>query len=85
MASALHGPLPLLGSQSAIPALIYGTAWKQEKTADLVLQAIRSGFTAIDTAAQPKHYREDLVGSAVRKAVSEGLVARKDLYVSSFR
>lgn len=44
----------------AIPAFIYGTAWKKEKTADLVYQALCSGFTGVDTAAQPKHYREGL-------------------------
>lgn len=42
--------------------MIYGTAWKKEKTAELVKQALKSGFRALDTAAQPKHYREDLVG-----------------------
>ncbi len=34
-----------------------------------------------DTAAQPKHYREDLVGDGVRRAIREGIVARGDLFV----
>lgn len=64
-----------------IPVLVYGTAWKKEQTADLVYKAIRAGFRAIDTAAQPKHYREDLVGSGIRRAIREGIVRRDELYV----
>lgn len=66
----------------SIPSLIYGTAWKKERTQELVVQALKAGFRGIDTAAQPKHYREDLVGEGVRQAVREGLVRREDLYVS---
>lgn len=84
MVSALHGSLPLVGSLTThIPALVYGTAWKKERTAHLVFQAILSGFRAFDTAAQPKHYREDLVGDAVRKAIKGGIVKRHELYVCS--
>lgn len=64
-----------------VPALVYGTAWKKDQTADLVYRAIRAGFRAIDTAAQPKHYREDLVGSGIRRAIREGIVRRDELYV----
>jgi diketogulonate reductase-like aldo/keto reductase len=46
--------------------MVYGTAWKASRTEDLVLQALNAGFRAIDTAAQPKHYQEHLVGRAVR-------------------
>jgi diketogulonate reductase-like aldo/keto reductase len=46
----------------AFPPIFYGTAWKKDKTADLVDLAIRSGFRAIDTACQPKHYNEAGVG-----------------------
>lgn len=65
-----------------IPVLIYGTAWKKERTANLVYQALKAGFRAVDTAAQPKHYREDLVGEGIRRAIKEGMVRREDLYVS---
>lgn len=84
MPSALFAPLPLSNSSRAIPAFVYGTAWKKEKTADLVYQALCNGFSAIDTAAQPKHYREDLVGEGIRRAVAEGRVkgGREGLYVS---
>jgi diketogulonate reductase-like aldo/keto reductase len=37
------------------PRLIYGTAWKEERTAELTELAIRQGFRAIDTANQRKH------------------------------
>lgn len=45
-----------------MPRLIYGTAWKAERTAALVEAALRAGFRGIDTAAQPKHYFEAGVG-----------------------
>jgi len=45
-----------------LPNMFYGTAWKKDKTAELVALAIKTGFTAIDTACQPKHYQEAAVG-----------------------
>lgn len=62
--------------------LFYGTAWKKEDTAELVYSAIKAGFRSIATAAQPKHYRENLVGEGVRRAIQENIVSRKDLFVS---
>lgn len=41
-----------------MPRILYGTAWKKEKTSDLVVRAVLAGFRGIDTACQPKHYRE---------------------------
>lgn len=35
-----------------IRSLIYGTAWKKERTQSLVKQALLNGFTGVDTAAQ---------------------------------
>lgn len=64
-----------------VPTFLYGTAWKKDRTGDLVHQAISTGLRAVDTAAQPKHYREDLVGEGVRKALSDGIVRRENLYV----
>ncbi|KAH6670117.1 putative aldo-keto reductase [Halenospora varia] len=66
-----------------IPKLIYGTAWKKERSADLVHQAIKAGFRAIDTAAQPRHYREDLVAQGIRRAIEEGIVTREELYIQT--
>lgn len=65
-----------------IPSLIYGTAWKKDHTRALVHQALKAGFRGVDTAAQPKHYQEDLVGQGIRDAINEGIVRRGDLYVS---
>lgn len=56
-----------------IPPIIYGTAWKKEQTADLVEQAISSGFRGIDTACQPKHYNEQLVGVALKRVQEKGI------------
>src|SRR4051794_9546373 len=33
---------------AAMPAMLYGTAWKKERTADLVYEAIKAGFRGID-------------------------------------
>ena len=64
-----------------IPSLIYGTAWKKDDTRALVRQALLAGFCGVDTAAQPKHYQEHLVGQGIRDAINEGTVKREDLYV----
>lgn len=80
--SALLSPMTLKNdSGTQIPKLVYGTAWKKERTADLVYQAIKAGFRGIDTAAQPRHYREELVGDGIRRAIKDGFVKREDLYV----
>lgn len=65
-----------------MPRLIYGTAWKKDKTADLVTQAVKSGFRGIDTACQPKHYNEAGVGEAIQRLASQG-ITRKDLYIQT--
>ncbi|KAJ1555770.1 hypothetical protein HK096_001743, partial [Nowakowskiella sp. JEL0078] len=44
---------------------IYGTAWKKAQTSYLVSQALSSGFLAVDTACQPKHYNERGVGEGI--------------------
>ena len=82
MPSALLDSLLLNGKQ-AVPAFLYGTAWKKDRTADLVYLAICSGFKGIDTAAQPKHYREDLVGQGIRRALSEDKVSRDDIFIQT--
>ncbi|KLT42284.1 Aldo/keto reductase, partial [Cutaneotrichosporon oleaginosum] len=62
---------------------VYGTAWKKERTADLVYTALKAGFRGIDTACQPKHYREDLVGVGLQRALADGLVTRDELYLQT--
>lgn len=65
-----------------MPRIIYGTAWKKDRTADLVEKAIQAGFRGIDTACQPKHYNEPLVGAALHRLKDHG-IERKDLYLQT--
>ena len=81
MPRALFENVVLPFSKQVIPAFLYGTAWKSKQTADLVYEAICAGFRGIDTAAQPKHYCEDLVGNGIRKALEQGKVKRDELFV----
>jgi diketogulonate reductase-like aldo/keto reductase len=67
----------------ARPQIIYGTAWKEERTEALVRLALDAGFRAIDTANQRKHYFEAAVGDAVARAISEGVVARAELFLQT--
>jgi diketogulonate reductase-like aldo/keto reductase len=64
------------------PTFIYGTAWKKEATTELVQKAVRAGFRAIDTANQPKHYSEALVGDALTVLANEG-VTRDQLFLQT--
>ena len=73
----------LKNSINTIPRLMYGTAWKQEKTTDLVITAILNGFRSLDTACQPKHYREDLVGKAIMILEKDHNIKRKDLFLQT--
>lgn len=65
-----------------MPRIIYGTAWKEERTADLVELALRTGFRGIDTACQPKHYHEPGVGAGLAAALGKGL-SRADIYLQT--
>ncbi len=65
-----------------IPSFMYGTAWKKEATTQLVQLAIGAGFTALDTANQPVHYQEALVGEALQALAKQG-VARWTLFLQT--
>jgi diketogulonate reductase-like aldo/keto reductase len=65
-----------------MPPIIYGTAWKKDRTADLVVKAIQSGFRGIDTACQPKHYNEPQVGTALQLLKDHG-IEREDLFLQT--
>ena len=65
-----------------MPNFIYGTAWKGATTTDLVSLALKSGFRAIDTANQAKHYSEALVGEALKKVVGKE-ISRDKLWLQS--
>jgi diketogulonate reductase-like aldo/keto reductase len=75
------GPANTLLRSVGKPPFIYGTAWKKEATTSFVRQALEAGYTAIDTANQPRHYREELVGEALRQAFQDGLAKREDIFV----
>jgi diketogulonate reductase-like aldo/keto reductase len=64
------------------PSFIYGTAWKKDATAELTRVAVRAGFRAIDTANQPRHYEEALVGKALEELAANG-VPRHSLFVQT--
>ena len=66
-----------------MPRMIYGTAWKKERTCDLVIAAVRAGFRGIDTACQPKHYDERGVGQAMQQLLTCGEVTRDELFVQT--
>ncbi len=66
-----------------IPRLLYGTAWKEERTQRLTEQALRLGFRGIDTANQRRHYDESAVGQAVATALAGGVAERHDLFLQT--
>jgi diketogulonate reductase-like aldo/keto reductase len=68
---------------AAVPLIMYGTAWKEDRTQALALEAIAVGFRAFDTANQRKHYVEEGVGAAVRAAIASGIVKREDLFLQT--
>ena len=66
-----------------IPRLVYGTAWKEERTAALTRLALESGFRGIDTANQRRHYFEAAVGEALQAALDSGTLGRDDVFVQT--
>ncbi len=66
-----------------LPDFLYGTAWKEERTAALVELALRAGFRGIDTANQRRHYFEAGVGQGLAAAYRAGVVARGDLFLQT--
>jgi diketogulonate reductase-like aldo/keto reductase len=67
---------------AAMPGIIYGTAWKKERTARLVGEALGLGFRGIDTACQPKHYNEAGVGEGIAAWLAGG-GTRAELYLQT--
>src|SRR5262245_32305199 len=67
---------------TSLPTFIYGTAWKKDATAGLVRTAIAAGFKAIDTANQPRHYNEPMVGETLEALAAEG-ISRKSLFLQT--
>jgi diketogulonate reductase-like aldo/keto reductase len=68
---------------SAIPDFLYGTAWKEDRTAALTELALRTGFRGIDTANQLRHYFEAGVGQGLAAAYRAGVITRVDLFLQT--
>ncbi|KAF9773378.1 hypothetical protein IL306_008833 [Fusarium sp. DS 682] len=69
-----------------VPPIIYGTAQKDDH--QLIVSALSSGVTAIDTACQPKYYNEEVVGQALQTAFrpksDQGLgLERRNVYIQT--
>ena len=67
----------------SLPAFLYGTAWKEDRTATLTEMALRAGFRGIDTANQRRHYFEAGVDQALSSAYRAGVVTRADLFLQT--
>lgn len=65
-----------------MPRIIYGTAWKEGATEELVARAIGEGFRGIDTACQPRHYNEPGVGRGIARCLGDSL-SRGDLFIQT--
>jgi diketogulonate reductase-like aldo/keto reductase len=66
-----------------VPDFLYGTAWKEGRTAALTELAVRTGFRGIDTANQRRHYVEAAVGEGLAAAYRAGVVTRADLFLQT--
>jgi len=65
------------------PDFLYGTAWKEDRTAALTELALRIGFRGIDTANQRRHYHEAGVGEGLQAAYRAGVVSRGELFLQT--
>lgn len=68
---------------ASLPNFLYGTAWKEDRTPALTELAIKTGFRAIDTANQRKHYFEAGVGQGLTAVYKAGIVKRADLFLQT--
>ncbi len=73
----------MLNERGSVPDFLYGTAWKENRTAQLTELALRTGFRAIDTANQRRHYFEAGVGQGLASAYAAGVVTRPDLFLQT--
>ncbi len=70
-------------THASIPSFLYGTAWKEDRSAGLTELALRAGFRGIDTANQRKHYFEAGVGEGLSAAYRSGVVTRSDIFLQT--
>jgi diketogulonate reductase-like aldo/keto reductase len=69
--------------EAPVPAFLYGTAWKEDRTEELVRLALATGFRGIDTANQRRHYVEAAVGAAAAAVLGDGTIKRADLFLQT--
>ncbi|KAL8447622.1 hypothetical protein Emag_004232 [Eimeria magna] len=79
------GAGPAIGDKATVnmPRMLYGTAWKKERTKELCLMAMREGFRGFDTACQPKHYNQRGLGEAIAEATSKLNLKREELFIQT--
>jgi len=66
-----------------VPGFLYGTAWKEERTAPLTELAVRQGFRGVDTANQRRHYFEAAAGQALAALYRTGVVSRDEIFLQT--
>src|SRR2546428_11223909 len=66
-----------------IPDFLYGTAWKEDRTAALTELALRTGFRGTDTANQRRHYFEAGVGQGLAPPHPAGVGTRAGLFLQT--
>jgi diketogulonate reductase-like aldo/keto reductase len=66
-----------------VPAFLYGTAWKEDRTEELTRAALDAGFRGIDTANQRRHYVEAAAGDAVKAALDAGRFDRSSVFLQT--
>lgn len=69
-----------LNNGMEMPILGFGTM-RVKNLPELIPEVIRTGYRLIDTAANYDNERE--VGEGIRRAVSEGIVKREELFITS--
>lgn len=74
--------LKLAPTGDNMPLLGFGT-WRvsQSEASDTVYNAIKCGYRLIDGAAM--YCNEQGVGAGIKRAIDEGIITRKDLFVTS--
>jgi len=67
----------------SVPAFLYGTAWKEDRTEELARLALAAGFRGIDTANQRRHYVEAAVGDAVAAVLRDAKLTREAVFLQT--
>ena len=84
LSAGVNGQPPVIKLSSGydMPIIGLGTySLHDEKCVNAILSAIRLGYRKFDTASY--YGNEEEVGQAIRQAISEGLVKREDVFVTT--